>query len=125
MTVAPVARGGLGNGRENALDTTPTAVTSTAPVAESSVDTPAVLLAGAAPSYTLEARAAGVEADVPLELVVDATGSVLSAHALSHVGYGLDETALRSVRGYRFSPARRAGKALAVRMRWLMRFQLR
>jgi len=37
----------------------------------------------------------------------------------------IDEAALRGVRAYRFSPARRAGKALAVRMRWLMRFQLR
>ena len=95
------------------------------PAGESSVDTPAKLLAGSSPSYTREAEAAGVEADVPLEIVIDAAGSVISARALAHVGYGLDEAALRSVRGYRFSPARRGAKALSVRMNWLMRFQLR
>jgi len=50
---------------------------------------------------------------------------VVGARVLTRVGYGLDEAALRGVRAYHFSPARRAGKALAVRMRWLMRFQLR
>jgi TonB family protein len=96
-----------------------------APAAETSVDTPAKRVAGGAPSYTPEAAAAGVEADVPLEIVVDGTGSVVSARVLSRVGYGLDEAALRSVRSYRFAPARRAGRSVAVRMRWLMQFQLR
>ena len=95
------------------------------PLPEAAVDTAAKLLAGNSPSYTPEAEAAGVEADVPLEIVVDGAGAVIAARVLSHVGYGLDEAALRGVRAYRFSPARRAGKALAVRMRWLMRFQLR
>jgi len=95
------------------------------PLPEASVDTAASLLAGGAPSYPPEAEVAGVEADVPLEVVVDAAGAVIGARVLTHVGYGLDEAALRGVRAYRFSPARRAGKALAVRMRWLMRFQLR
>ena len=95
------------------------------PAPESAVDTPAKLLGGSSPSYTREAEAAGIEADVPLEIVVDGTGSVLSARALAHVGYGLEEAAVRSVRSYRFSPARRGAKSLAVRMHWLMRFQLR
>jgi periplasmic protein TonB len=95
------------------------------PSPEALVDTAAKLLAGSSPSYTAEAEAAGVEADVPLEIVVDALGTVIAARLLARVGYGLDEAALRGVRAYRFSPARRAGKALAVRMRWLMRFQLR
>jgi len=89
------------------------------------VDTPARLLVGSSASYTREAEAAGIEADVPLEIVVDSAGSVIGARALSHVGYGLDDAALRSVRGYRFSPARRESKPVTVRMRWLMRFQLR
>jgi len=130
ITLGATSRGPLGSELEHG----PTAAAgsaaagsapSSAPAAENSVDTPAKLLAGAAPSYTPEAQAAGIEADVPLEIVVDDTGSVIAAHALSHVGYGLDHAALLSVRGYRFAPARRAGKALAVRMRWLMRFQLR
>ncbi len=95
------------------------------PLPEASMDTAARLLIGSAPSYPPEAEAAGVEADVPLEIVVDAAGAVIGARVLTHVGYGLDEAALRGVRAYRFSPARRAGKARAVSMLWLMRFQLR
>ena len=96
-----------------------------APISDGIADVPAKLRAGAPPAYTAAAQAAGVEADVPLKIVVDPSGSVLSAEGLSHVGYGLDEAALNAVRGYRFTPARRAGKAVAVYMRWLMRFQLR
>jgi protein TonB len=103
----------------------PSSSASSEPTPEAAVDTSATLLTGNSPSYTPEAQAAGVEADVPLEIVVDAAGAVISARALAHVGYGLDEAALRGVRAYRFSPARRAGTPLAVRMRWLMRFQLR
>jgi len=95
------------------------------PVPEAAVDTAATLLAGNSASYTPEAEAAGVEANVPLEIVIDGSGTVIGARALAHVGYGLDEAAVRGVRSYRFSPARRAGRALAVRMRWVMRFQLR
>ncbi len=95
------------------------------PVGENTVDLPATLLAGSAPAYTREAESAGVEANLPLEIVVDARGHVAMARALRHAGYGLDEVALRSVRDYRFAPARRAGRPVAVRMRWVMRFELR
>jgi TonB family protein len=127
MVVAPASRAQNGTSAGSAVAAAATAGESAAaePAAEALVDTPAKLLAGASPSYTLEAQAAGIEADIPFEIVVDSTGAVLSARALAHVGYGLDEAALRSVRAARFSPARRAGKALAVRMPWLMRFQLR
>ncbi len=95
------------------------------PVLEQFVDAPATLLRGAPPSYTEAAESAGIEAEVPLEVVIDASGSVQNARPLSHVGYGLDEAALSAVRQYRFAPARRANKLVAVRMRWVMRFQLR
>ncbi len=96
----------------------------TAPLSESAVDTPAKLRSGTPPAYTAQALSAGIEQDVRLELVIDPSGAVLSARALEHVGYGLDEAALRSVQSYRFTPARRSGRPVAVRMRWVMRFQL-
>jgi len=116
------AHGGVvsANGRESA---TPSG--SAAPMAEEAVDTAATLLLGSAPAYTREAQSAGVEAEVPLEIVVDDRGSVVAARALQHVGYGLDEVVLRSIRGYRFNPAIRGGHSVAVRMRWLVRFELR
>ncbi|HTA89085.1 MAG TPA: energy transducer TonB, partial [Polyangiaceae bacterium] len=95
-----------------------------APLSESAVDTPAKLRSGTPPAYTAQALSAGIEQDVPLQLVIDPSGAVLSARALVHVGYGLDDAALRSVQSYRFTPARRSGRPVAVRMRWVMRFQL-
>lgn len=125
LNVAPQGNAALASGAPSGLAQNAAAAVVSAPVPEAAVDTKAQLLSGSAASYTPEAEAAGVEANVPLEIVVDASGAVSSVRALAHIGYGLDEAALRAVRGYRFSPARRAGQALAVRMRWLMRFQLR
>jgi periplasmic protein TonB len=95
------------------------------PVSSASVDTPAKLRAGNLPAYTAAAITAGIEANVTLEIVVSETGVVTSARGLDHVGYGLDEAARQSVLGYRFTPALRSGTPVAVRMHWLMRFQLR
>lgn len=95
------------------------------PISSASVDVPARLRAGSVPAYTAAALAAGVEANVPLEIVISEAGIVTSVRALERVGYGLDEVAQESVLGYRFTPASRRGEAVAVRMRWLMRFQLR
>jgi outer membrane biosynthesis protein TonB len=49
----------------------------------------------------------------------------VSARALTRAGYGLDAAALQGIRGYRFSPAMRAGRPVAVRMRWIVQFRLR
>jgi protein TonB len=123
LTVGAAATtpGGAVSTSGNSGGTQPTA----APLSEEGVDSAATLVAGRAPAYTLEAQSAGVEADVPLEIVVDDRGIVVAARAVRRVGYGLDDVALRSVRGYRFEPARRAGHPVAVRMRWVMRFELR
>lgn len=125
ITVGASTRAVIGSGVENGTNAEVATSEPAQPVAEASVDVPAQLIAGDSPSYTHEAEAAGIEAVVPMEIVVDAAGAVIGARALSRVGYGLDEAALRSVRGYRFSPAQRGGKAMPVRKRWMMRFQLR
>jgi len=95
------------------------------PVGEREVDVPARLLAAAPLAYPPAARQAEIEIDFPLEIVVDDGGHVVSARALTRAGYGLDEAALRGIRAYRFSPAMRAGRPVAVRMRWLVQFRLR
>ena len=77
------------------------------------------------PAYTAAALASDIEANVPLEIVVDGNGIVTTARGLEHVGYGLDGTARQSVLGYRFTKAMRDGRPVPVRMRWLMRLQLR
>jgi protein TonB len=88
------------------------------------VSSRARLLEGRPPEYPAAARAAAVEAELPLEIVVDASGSVVDARPLQHVGYGLDEAALRAIREYRFVPAQRAGRGVSVRMRWVIDFRL-
>jgi protein TonB len=99
--------------------------TADTPLSSASVDVPARLRAGNVPAYTPAALAAGIEGNVPLEIVIGETGLVTSARGLEHVGYGLDEAARQSVLGYRFTPAMRKNRPVPVRMRWLMRFQLR
>lgn len=91
---------------------------------ESTVDVPARLLSRQPIAYPPEARHAEVEADVPLELVVDADGRVQDAKILVRRGYGLDDAALTAVRGHRFAPAMRGGRAVSVRMRWTIQFRL-
>jgi protein TonB len=130
MTVAP-AMGRAGNLADSAArepsrgEASSGAVIPASMVTARSGDTAAQLRAWTVPAYTPAALSAGVEANVPLEIIVSEKGNVTSARALEHVGYGLDEAAQRSILGYRFAPAVRAGRAIAVRMRWVMRFQLR
>jgi protein TonB len=95
------------------------------PVAEGEADARARLLSEPRPAYPAAAAEAGIEADVPLEIVVDASGRVVSAHAVGRAGYGLDEAAEAAIRAYRFAPALRAGRPYAVRVRWTMQFRLR
>jgi len=95
------------------------------PLGESAVDVPARLATAEPPLYPEAARRAGLELDLPLQLIVSPQGRVLSAAALVHPGYGLEEAALTAVRSYLFLPARRAGRPVPVKMRWTMQFRLR
>jgi TonB family protein len=88
------------------------------------VSVPAYLLSSGRPEYPSEARAARVEADVPLEIVVDERGRVVESTLLRRAGHGFDESALRALQSYRFAPAQRAGVAVRVRMRWTVAFRL-
>lgn len=92
---------------------------------EGDVNEPARLLSSNPLVYPAAARAAAIEVDFPVEIVVDAAGHVVTARALRRAGYGLDEAALRAIRDYRFSPAVRSGRAVPVRMRWIVQFRLR
>jgi protein TonB len=93
-------------------------------VPEANVDVPARLLSSVPVVYPEAARAAEIEADVSLELVVDTDGRVTHARPLAAHDLGLADAALRAVRAYRFTPARRAGRAVRVRMRWTVAFRL-
>jgi TonB family protein len=89
------------------------------------VTEPARLLTTSRAIYPEAATAAGIETDVVLELVLDESGHVQSARPRSHLGYGLEQAALDAIRAYRFSPARRAGRPVRVRLCWTVSFRLR
>jgi protein TonB len=93
-------------------------------VDERRVSSRAKVAYGPVPAYPREARAAEIETDVPVEIVVDPNGAVVDARLERTVGYGIDEATLRAIRKYRFTPALKDGRAVAVRMQWTMKYRL-
>jgi TonB family protein len=92
---------------------------------EDEVSTPAKLLSNVDATYPMQAWSSGIEADVPVEIVVDARGSVASARVVTRAGHGFDDAALASIKSYRFAAAQRDGHAVRVRVRWSIQFRLR
>jgi TonB family protein len=114
-TVGPASDAALGPSRAGEEET----------LAERSVTVPARLLLKKLPTYPAQARLAELEADVPIEIVVDQRGVVVDARGTAHIGYGLDEAAEQSVRTYRFLPASKDGRPVRVRMHWTVEFRLK
>jgi TonB family protein len=75
------------------------------------------------PEYPEAARAAGLSAEVLLELDVSAEGRVLHARVARPAGGGFDEAALAAGRRLRFSPAEIDGKPAAVTVEYRFRFE--
>jgi protein TonB len=74
------------------------------------------------PAYTDQARSAGVEGKVRIQLTVDTSGSVTQVRVLAGLGYGLDEAAVQAARQARFEPAVRCGKPESSTFTISMRF---
>ena len=62
------------------------------------------------PTYTDEARHGKVQGSVTLEVLVGADGRAQDVHIVKGIGFGLDERAAETVRGWRFTPARDGAK---------------
>ena len=73
----------------------------------------AVPVSRPSPKYTPEAENAGIEGKVRLELKVNDQGEVETAKVLQGLGYGLDESAIQTVKRWQFRPATLCGKAVA------------
>jgi protein TonB len=76
------------------------------------------------PEYTEEARTAGIEGKVRVELTVDANGVVRDVKVLESLGHGLDEAALAAVRAASFEPALLCGKPVEATFVVSIRFSL-
>jgi protein TonB len=67
--------------------------------------------------YTDDARAAGVEGTVVLDLIVGEDGHVRDVRVAQGLPHGLSEAAVAALRDCRFTPGERDGKPVPVRVR--------
>jgi TonB family protein len=75
--------------------------------------------------YTNEARAAGIEGTVVLDLVVGEDGRVRDITVVEGLSHGLTDAALAAIRECRFTPGESGGARVAVRIRgFKIRFYL-
>src|SRR6185503_18182433 len=77
----------------------------------------------ATPVYPPAALAAGLSADVPLLLDLDAGGLVTAAEVTRPAGNGFDEAA--AAREMEFTPAEIDGKPAAIRIEYVLHFRPR
>jgi len=75
-----------------------------------------VLLHSVEPEFSEQARQAGFQGSVGIELIVDAQGNPQNVRITRHLGMGLDEKAVAAVRQYRFKPAMYQGHPVAVQI---------
>jgi TonB family protein len=76
------------------------------------------------PPYTDSARNAKYSGVVMLLLTVDAQGNVVGAQVIKAAGYGLDESALNTVRTWKFKPATKDGVPVRARVSVEVSFKL-
>jgi periplasmic protein TonB len=62
------------------------------------------------PVYTDEARQVKMQGTVTLRVLVGADGKASEIRVVRGVGYGLEERAVQTVRGWKFKPARDASQ---------------
>ncbi len=75
---------------------------------------PPRVLQKAEPEYTAEARQQGVQGTLLLELTIDERGHPVNIKVISPIGFGLDERAVETVAKWRFAPATKDGKSVAI-----------
>jgi protein TonB len=77
------------------------------------------------PTYTREAKTARREGDVVVELTVTRDGKASDVHEISkHLGFGLDESAIKAVEQWCFRPGEKNGKPVPVISQITVRFRL-
>jgi len=86
--------------------------------------TPPVAVYSPDPSYSEQAAKAKYQGTLVLTVVVGADGAVQQARVVRSLGMGLDENAIETVKTWRFKPAARCGKAVAVEVSVEITFEL-
>lgn len=102
-----VQSGGFGS-----VEITPTAKSSTKQSEGVPALQPVVILSKPNPVYTDEARKLGIEGEVLVEVIFQASGQIQTVRVVKGLGHGLDEAALRAAGQIRFKPALQEGHAV-------------
>jgi protein TonB len=77
------------------------------------------------PKYPATARRAEKEGLVTLEFTVEVDGKVADIKVVrSMIGFGFDEAAIEAVKKWHFTPAKKGGEAVPIRVRLPIRFTL-
>jgi TonB family protein len=76
------------------------------------------------PEYSEEARKAKYSGTVLLQLIIDANGNTRDIHVIRPLGLGLDEKAIEAVAKWRFRPALKGGRPVAVEAQVEVNFRL-
>ena len=77
------------------------------------------------PTYTAEAKQAGIQGNVTMDCVVLPDGTVGDVRVTKKLDPGLDEEAIKTLRRWRFRPAQKDGKPVPVQVFVEMSFTLR
>ena len=86
---------------------------------------PQPVATNAAPPYPEAARAAGLQGKVTLRLRIGVDGRVESLKLLTSSGVpSMDESALATVKQWRFEPARRLGRPVAMDVKTSVKFEI-
>jgi TonB family protein len=94
------------------------------PVEEYLISSPPQLLESFKPQYPREARDRNIEGAVRVEILIDRQGAVRDAKVIQGLGYGTEEAALEAARRLRFKPAEASGQAVAVKIQFVINFEL-
>ena len=78
------------------------------------VDVKPTILAKPNPNYTREARAAGVQGNVILKVLLSANGEIARVRVVRRLPYGLTETGIQAACKIQFKPALKGGQPVAM-----------
>ena len=82
------------------------------------------LISKSEPSYTTQAKHAGIQGVVLLTVVIGLDGRASDIHVSRSLDPGLDRNAVGALKKWRFEPGRRDGRAVRVRASVEVNFRL-
>ena len=78
----------------------------------------------AALEYPSQARRLKIEGTVIIEADIDSEGNLVQIRLIRNAGFGFDEAAIAMMEASAFSPAMMDGRAVGVRMRFTIKFEI-